>query len=197
MARANHDEIVLIVDRSGSMGKIRDDTIGTLNTFLESQRNVEGRTASLTVVLFNDKYEVLHDGVEIGDVAFDTKNYIPAGTTAFLDAIGKAIDVVGGRLENMPEDQRPEKVIVAIMTDGLENASKEYTRKQIKEKIKHQSDTYGWIFEFLGANIDVVSEAGDIGIDKTRTVSFVATPDGVRDLGKTLGARFTTYRKAK
>ena len=197
MARENHDEIVLVIDRSGSMGHIKSDTIGTLNTFLESQKAVVGRTASLTVVYFNDTYKVLHDGVDIESVMFNDRNYTPEGVTALLDAIGKGIDTVGGRLGNTPENERPEKVVFAVMTDGLENASKEYTQEQIKEKIKHQSEVYGWFFEFLGANIDVVAEAGGIGIDKGQTISFQSTADGVRQAGADLGQRFTSHRTGK
>jgi uncharacterized protein YegL len=168
MARANHDEIVLVVDRSG-----------------------------FTVVYFNDTYEVIHDGADINSVMFNHENYVPGGFTALLDAIGKAIDTVGERLSNTPEEQRPEKVIVAVMTDGLENASKEYTKEQVKEKIKHQSEAYGWIFEFLGANIDVIAEAADLGISKTQTVVFDTTPAGMRNLGEQMTSRIATYRTAR
>jgi len=195
MSRKNHDEIVLIVDKSGSMNVIREDTIGTLNTFLESQRKVAGRTASLTVVYFNDGYKILHNGVELGDVVFDVENYKPEGTTALFDAIGRTVDTVGSRLESTPENQRPEKVIVAIMTDGMENSSEEFSHYAIQQKIKHQTDVYKWIFDFLGANIDNVKVAKGLGIKYT--MSFVSTPKGMKDLTPQFSSRITSYRTGK
>src|SRR5574343_68862 len=134
-------EIVCVIDRSGSMRSIVNDAIGGLNTFIESQKNVPGE-ANMTIVLFDHEYLVSHNGVNIKLVQpFTTDTYVPRGTTALLDAIGRAITTVGERLNNTKEEDKPEKVIVAILTDGYENASREYTNSKINEMINHQRDT--------------------------------------------------------
>ena len=126
------------------------------NAFLESQQKLPGE-ARLTLVLFDHEYIVAHDGVPIKDVpSLDEHTYVPRGTTALLDAIGRTINTIGERLDKAPEPERPGKVIVAILTDGLENASQEFKRKQIFKMIKHQREVYSWEFIFLGARQDAI-----------------------------------------
>ena len=162
MARKDLCDIVMVIDRSGSMGRICKDAIGSLNSFLKEQKEVPGE-ARVSAVLFNDSYQTLHDGITIMDVPdFDDKNYIPSGTTALLDAVGKAIDMTGERLSKLDEADRPEKVLVAILTDGLENSSKEYNRSQIFDKVKHQRDEYQWEFAFLAAKTSSPKRGGAI-----------------------------------
>lgn len=197
MAKKDLCEIVLVIDRSGSMGTIVQDAIGSLNTFLEDQKKVPGE-ATVTVVLFNDEYHIPHTSVPINDLPpFDETNYRPAATTALLDAVGKAVDTTGERLGNLDEADRPEKVLVAILTDGLENSSKEYNRSQIFDKIKHQRETYGWEFMFLAANQDAFAEGAKLGIDPTKTINFDATADGVRCGVSDLSFHVTSYRMGK
>lgn len=197
MAEVGLCDIIMVIDRSGSMGLIRVDAIGSLNSFLKEQKEVPGE-ARVTAVLFNDEYEILYDGVQLENVVdFNDKNYIPMGTTAMLDAIGKAIDKAGERLSLLDEADLPEKVLVAILTDGLENASKEYTRSQIFEKIKHQRDAYQWEFAFLAANQDAFDEGAKLGIDPAMTLSFAATPDGVRKGVTSLSDMTRSYRTSK
>jgi hypothetical protein len=179
------------------MGEIRKDAIGSLNAFLKDQKEVPG-DARVTAIIFNDEYHVLYDGIPIADVAdFDDKNYAPMGTTALLDAIGKAIDATGQRLSLLGEEDRPEKVLVAILTDGLENSSREYNRSQIYDKIKHQRDLYQWEFAFLAANQDAFAEGTKLGIDAKMTMFFAATPDGVQKGISSLSSKTRSFRMAK
>ena len=136
MSKKDFNEIICILDRSGSMASVATDAIGGFNQFLKDQKELPGE-ASLTVVLFDNKYELLHENTPINDVPdLNFKTYVPRGMTALLDAIGKTIDETGKRLKNTPEDQRPEKVIVSILTDGFENASCKYDKSKIKEMIE-------------------------------------------------------------
>lgn len=172
-------EMVFILDRSGSMHHLTNDTIGGFNSMIESQKVQEGE-AYVTTVLFDDYYEVLHDHVNIQDIKEITnKDYFARGCTALLDAVGKTIISVGQRLSETPEEERPEKVIFVITTDGMENASQEFTKAKVKEMIEHQQDVYSWTFMFLGANIDAVGEGSSLGIKpmfaKTYTASDIGT----------------------
>lgn len=167
-------EIVCVVDRSGSMGSIREDAIGSFNTFLEAQQKQPGE-ATMTYTQFDDVYEVVHSGKAIKDVPKLTgETFVPRGGTALLDAVGRTIDEVGERLSRMPEDQRPEKVIFAVLTDGGENQSQKYTRIQVNQKISHQRDTYKWEFVFLAAGPDAFAEAMAMGFQATMVTSYQA-----------------------
>jgi uncharacterized protein YegL len=187
-------EIICIIDRSGSMSIIRDDAIGGFNTFLEEQKKIPGE-ASLTLVQFDTEYEIVHENKHLTDVPpLTIASYIPRGATALLDAIGKTIDSVGLRLSNTPKDKLPAKVIVAILTDGEENSSKQYTNEKIKSMIEHQTEKYSWEFIFLGANQDAFATAGMYGIPVINTVSFVSTGAGVRDAYTQMSNITTSYR---
>lgn len=160
-------ELVFILDRSGSMRGLENDTIGGFNSMIEKQKAEEGE-AFVTTVLFDDKYEMLHDHVLINSVGeLTSREYYARGMTALLDAVGRTINSVGERLANTPEDERPEQVIFVITTDGFENASREFKKKQVREMIEHQQTKYSWTFMFLGANMDAVSEAESLGIDSS------------------------------
>ncbi|ADO83918.1 vWA domain-containing protein [Ilyobacter polytropus] len=177
--KEKYHEIICIIDRSGSMESIKSDAIGGFNSFIESQRKFDGE-AALTLVLFNDYYKIVYDRKDIQTVPFLNDNtYVPGGTTAMLDAIGRTIDSIGERLNKTPEEDRPEKVIVSILTDGLENDSKEYTYEQVGSRIKRQQEKYNWEFIFLAANQDAVASAKMISIDERDAVDFEATPDGI------------------
>lgn len=171
-------EILCILDRSGSMEQIRDDAIGGFNAFVESQREVPGR-ALLTLVLFDDRYEVLLAGRPLEDVpALTRETFVPRGTTALLDAIGRAIDETCARHAALPEEARPRKVLVAIVTDGAENASQRYTRDQVFERITDRQDLFGWDFLFLAANQDAIAAGGDLGVRRSGAVQFTADRQG-------------------
>jgi len=189
---SNKIEIVFILDRSGSMYQLTNDTIGGYNSYIESQKKVEG-LANLTTVLFDDKYEVLHDGIDIDDIKpLTTEEYFTRGSTALLDAIGKTMATVGDRLANMDEDKKPGKVLVVITTDGYENSSKEYTQKQIKDIIDLQT-SIGWQFIFLGANVDSFDVAGNIGISVFSNYS--PTPLGTQSIYSSLAVTISGYMK--
>ena len=178
--RSDLTEIAFVLDRSGSMNPIAGDAIGGFNTFLAAQQAHPG-AARLTLVLFDHEYLVPHRGVEIGVVPpLDAATYVPRGMTALLDAVGRTIDDLGERLAAMPEEERPGKVIVAILTDGQENASRDYTFAKVSAMIKHQQEKYSWEFIFLAANQDAIAAAGALSIAPKDAIAFQATGQGVR-----------------
>lgn len=194
MTDQNLTEIVCIVDRSGSMASIQDDVIGGFNRFLEDQKKVPGK-ASMTYVQFDDKYEIVHNGKPIQDVpALTSETYKPRGQTALLDAIGKTMNDVGTRLSKMPEEKRPGKVIAVVLTDGKENASREFTQSMVKQMIEHQRDTYKWEFVFLAANQDAFASAQAIGV--AHSMNFAPTGTGVRKAYDSYSRSVTGYRSS-
>lgn len=174
----NVTEIIFLLDRSGSMAGLESDTIGGFNAFVKRQCQLEGETF-LTAVLFDDEYEVLWNGMKANKVRLTEKEYYVRGCTALLDAVGKTILDVGYRLSNTSEERKPGKVIFVITTDGMENASREFTYKKVKELIQHQQEKYCWEFIFLGANIDVAKEADSLGIALDNAFNFEASEKGV------------------
>jgi len=187
-------DINIVLDRSGSMSSVRDDTIGGFNTFLQSQKEAPGE-AQLTLVQFDHEYEIVYNGVDVQSVSeLTTKTFVPRGSTALLDAIGRTINSTGARLAEMPEEERPGKVIFVILTDGEENSSAEFTKDQINEMIKLQTEIYNWDFVFLGANQDAIKTGASIGIVAGNAMTYAATADGVGDTYRSSGASMTAYR---
>lgn len=171
-------QMVFILDMSGSMHRLTNDTIGGFNTMIEQQKKEPGE-ARVTTVLFDNRYILLHDGLDINEVPkMTTDDYAPLGMTAMLDAVGKTINSVGQQLAELPEEERPEKVMVTIVTDGAENASQEYTWENVKKMITHQREKYSWIFTFLGANIDTMEVSGNLGIDSRLSKTYFASEIG-------------------
>ena len=180
--RENLTEMVFVLDRSGSMRNLTADTIGGFNELIEKQKKLEG-DAYVTTVLFDHEYEVLHDHVALGEVApLTDREYFARGGTALLDAVGRTINTVGARLAATPEEERPAHVVFVITTDGMENASCEYTAKQVREMVEHQQQKYSWQFVFLGANMDAVSEAGKLGISAKYAANFAPSRRGVSQM---------------
>ena len=176
-------ELVFVVDRSGSMGGLESDTIGGLNATLDAHRKEDGETV-VSTVLFDNEVEVLHDRIPIADVApITNKEYWVRGCTALLDAVGGAVRHISRVHSYLPEEYRPENTIVVITTDGLENASREYSYEQVKQLIS-QKEKDGWNFLFLGANIDAASEAERIGIASDNAATYVADEEGTRVMYK-------------
>lgn len=174
-------ELVFILDRSGSMAGLESDTIGGFNGMLKKQRQVEGE-AIVTTVLFDDRYELLHDRIRLDGVpALTGEEYYVRGCTALLDAVGQTIRKITGVQKNTAEAHRAEKVIFVITTDGLENASREYSYEQVRNLIKEEQEKYGWEFLFLGANMDAVSEGDRLGIRAERSVTFECSSAGLAD----------------
>lgn len=162
-------EIVIVLDESGSMSSCKSDTIGGFNEFLSTQKKIKGE-ANVTLVKFSDYYKVVNDGTALEHVSpLNESNYTPSYSTALLDAVGRTINSVGNRLESLSEDQRPEKVIFAVITDGYENASKEFKREKVFEMVTHQKTKYNWEFLFLGADIDAWGK--EIGIHSNVSLS--------------------------
>ena len=165
-------ELVMILDRSGSMGGLESDTIGGFNSMIEKHKKEEGE-AFVSVILFDDRQEVLYDRVEIGKVEpMNDSQYYVRGCTALLDAVGGAIHHIGNVHKYAREEDVPEKTIFVITTDGLENASREYTYSKVRKMIEHRKERCNWEFLFLGANIDAVKEAGRFGIKPNRAVRY-------------------------
>lgn len=173
-------EIVFILDRSGSMSGLESDTIGGYNAMMEKQKEAPGK-AILSTVLFDDRCEVLHDRLDIKKVGKMTdKEYFVRGCTALLDAVGGAIHHIGNIQKYAREEDRPEKTIVMITTDGMENASIHYNYARVKQMIERQKEKYGWEFIFLGANIDAVEVAERFGIDADRAANYHADGQGTQ-----------------
>lgn len=166
--RKDYCELIMIIDRSGSMAGKESDVQGGFKTFIEEQKKLPG-AAALTLVQFDDVYEIVFSERPLSQPIPDY-SLVPRGMTALLDAIGKTIASVGERLSHTAEDARPDKVLFIIMTDGLENASKEYRYPRIKEMIEHQQSVYQWEFVFMGADIDAISVANNMGISTLNTV---------------------------
>ncbi|MCD7922917.1 MAG: VWA domain-containing protein [Clostridiales bacterium] len=189
-------ELVFILDRSGSMSRLTDDIIGGFNSMIEKQKKEPGE-AVVTTVLFDDKYEILHDHLPLQKVKpLTNKEYFARGLTALLDAVGMTINTVGARLNDTPERKRPGKVIFVITTDGLENSSHEFTRAQIKEMITHQQDKYSWNFVFLGANMDAVKEASTLGIQADFARNYSASKAGTANLFEGVSETMGVMRSA-
>ena len=190
----NLTELVFILDRSGSMSSMQAEAIGGFNSFLEEQKKVEGE-AKLTVVLFDNQYELLCSGRDIKSCEpLTDKTFVPRGTTALLDAVGRTVDEVGKRLAATSEEERPGKVLVAILTDGLENASSDYKKIKINEMITHQKEKYSWEFIFLAANQDAIAEGMSLGIAPTLSMTYDACDAGFAKAFTAVSCSATAYR---
>ena len=169
---SNLTEIVFILDRSGSMAGLENDTIGGFNAMVEKQKKEPG-DAVLSAVLFSDGCQVLYDRADIQKVEPMTEQqYRVGGCTALLDAIGGAVHHIGNVHKYAREEDRPGKTIFVITTDGMENASRSYTYDEVQRMVKHEQEKYGWEFLFLGANMDAISAARSFGIRADRAVRY-------------------------
>ena len=176
----NLTELVFILDRSGSMAGLEDDTIGGFNAMIEKQKRQEGE-AYVSTVLFNNDSKVIHDRANIRSISpMTAQDYTVGGCTALLDAIGDAIHHIGNVHKYARREDVPRHTLFVITTDGMENASHRYTADEIRKKIQRQKEKYGWEFLFLGANIDAVETASRIGIAKNRAVSYRSDAVGTR-----------------
>ncbi len=173
-------EIVFILDRSGSMSGLEGDTIGGYNSMLARQKK-EGGEAILSTILFDDLTEVLHDRIAIDEVERITdKEYYVRGCTALLDAVGGAIHHIGNVHKYARDEDRPEKTLFIITTDGMENASRNYTYDRVKKMVKRQKKKYHWEFIFLGANMDAIEVAGRFGVPPSRAVRYECDSEGTQ-----------------
>lgn len=176
--KQNKSELVFILDRSGSMSGLENDTIGGYNSMLKKQQAIKG-DATVTTVLFDDKYEILHDRIPLENINPITESeYYVRGTTALLDAIGKTISKIKKVQKHIKKSAKVNKVLLVIITDGMENASKEYSHCKIKSMVTEAKENDHWEFIFLGANIDAISTARDYGINPANAANYHADAKG-------------------
>lgn len=178
MGKKSLMELVFILDRSGSMSGLESDTIGGYNSMLKKQKEQPG-DVSVTTILFDDHYEILHNRLEMEAIhPITEKEYYVRGTTALLDAMGKTIKKMVNFQKHAPGKKQAKQVLFVIITDGIENASREYTYNQVKEMVDYQKEKYDWEFIFLGANIDAYEIANRFGIHRDRAVNYHADAKG-------------------
>ncbi len=190
-------ELVFILDRSGSMSGLEKDTIGGFNSLLNRQKESEGECV-VTTVLFDDRYELLHDRIPLrGITTLTEKDYFVRGSTALFDAIGKTIHKIALVQKHTVDAERAEKVLFVITTDGMENASREYDVYGIRQLIQRQKAQFGWEFLFLGANIDAIGTAETMGIQADYATNFVADAQGTELNYSALNDAVTHLRKNK
>ena len=184
--KQNLTEMVFILDRSGSMAGLEKDTIGGFNAMIEKQKKEPGE-AIVSTVLFDTETQVIHDRVPLEQMGpLTEKEYFVRGCTALLDAVGGAIHHIGNVHKYAREEDRPEKTLFVITTDGMENASRRYDYDRVKAMIRRQQERYGWEFLFLGANIDAAREAGRFGIRPECAADYHADSRGTRVIYESL-----------
>lgn len=189
-------EIAFILDRSGSMSSLSEQAIAGFNHFLADQKKQPGE-ARLTLVLFDDEYLVPVEAASLRDVRpLDATTYVPRNSTALLDAIGLTIDRLGERLAKTLEPERPGQVIVAILTDGFENASTRYAWKDVAARIRHQQEKYNWRFLFLGANQDAIATAARMNIGAADAATFRADGIGIQASTTSVSRKTAALRRA-
>jgi len=199
MAKLEYTHITIILDRTGSMESIRDDTIGGFNTFLKAQKELPG-SATLTLVQFDsqDPYEVIHRFTLLSQVPELTRQtYVPRASTPLLDALGRGINDLEKSLLDLAETERPEKVIFVVITDGQENASREFKRDQILKMIQEKTEKEKWQFVFLSADLDAIGEAMSIGFAAAQAMAFDKTSHGNKAAWHSISKNIAAYRQNK
>ena len=197
--KQDYTDITVLLDRSGSMSSIASDTIGGFNTFVQDQAAEPGE-CRISLIQFDsqDPQQVDYSAIPVQEVVpLNQSSFQPRGTTPLLDALGTSIDNTGKRLAEMPELARPSNVLFVVITDGLENASLKYSRKEIFGMIRHQEEVYKWNFVYLGANQDAIEEAGGLGIVADRAMTYVAEPKQVEHMFKSTSRLVKDVRSKK
>jgi len=193
----NITELVFILDKSGSMAGLEADTIGGFNAMIEKQKKLEGRVY-VSTVLFSNFAEVVHDRIDIGKIEPMTgRDYQVGGCTALMDAVGGAIHHIGNVHKYARREDVPEHTIFIITTDGMENASREYSADRVRRMIRHEQEKYGWEFLFLAANIDAVETAERYGIRRDRASNYRACPTGTNAMYNCVSDAVMTIRKCE
>ena len=196
--KTDYTHIALVLDRSGSMAQIRTDTIGGVNTFLQTQQEAPGDCTFTLVQFDSTAIETVVDAQPVKSVAPLTKEtFVPWHNTPLYDAIGQTIDATGRFLERLDEPARPSKVIFVIVTDGLENASQHFTAVRVRQIVQHQTEVYKWEFVFIGANIDSYAVGQNLGIGREQTMNFAANDQGVRFCFQAVAGNVQEVRSGK
>ena len=197
--KQDYTHITVILDRTGSMESIRDDTIGGFNTFLEQQKAEPGM-ATLTLVQFDtqDPYEVIHRFKRIQEVpALTRETFVPRASTPLLDALGRGINDLEAGIGQLKEEERPARVVVVIVTDGQENSSKEYRRDQIEKMVKEKREKHAWQFVFLSADLAAIEDAKAVGMDADAMLAYQKNPKGTVGAWASLSVQTAHYRGAR
>lgn len=192
MTRQDLTHIYFLLDRSGSMQSIKTDIEGGFAAFIDDQKNTPGACRA-TLVQFDDRYDIVYAGVPITEVP--SLQLQPRGSTALLDAMGKLITEAGDELAALPEDARPGIVIVAVMTDGRDNVSHEWTREAIKKLVEQQTKQYQWQFMYMGADQDAVEVGAGLGVDPGYSMTYERGKAG--DALRTTSDLISSYRSAR
>jgi len=194
--KKDYTHISIVLDRSASMSIIKTSTINAFNKFLEDQKAVPG-DATISLVQFNNAYAPTYENINIQSAEpLSDSNFLPNGNTALLDAIGKCINTTGSFLGSLSEDQRPEKVVFVVLTDGEENSSREFSSKQISEMIKHQREVYSWEFVFLAAGENAIEVGESYGFSSDNSVQFGATEFGMGENIDLYSKKLTSFRRS-
>jgi uncharacterized protein YegL len=189
----NYTDLNIILDRSGSMSSIANDMVGGIKTFLQKEKDT-GDETKVSFYQFDDKYDVVFEDKDIKETLDITLT--PRGSTALLDALGRTIVSVGEKLSKMSENDRPNRVLFLVITDGYENASKEFSSDVIKEKVKHQRETYAWDFVFLGAGEDaVLAQHAGLGIGASSSKGFARSADAINLAWTNVSENYQMYKK--
>jgi hypothetical protein len=194
--KADYTHITVILDRTGSMESIRDDTIGGFNAFLQAQQAEPGE-ATLTLVQFDsqDPYEVLHHFKPVAEIPELTREtYVPRASTPLLDAFGRGINDLEASLNKLPEAERPARVIFAVVTDGQENSSREFRKEQIEQMVRDKTEKHDWQFVFLSADLAAMRDAMGVGVHSDRILHFQKTGQGTREAWSALSKDMADYR---
>lgn len=193
----NYAHLVVVLDRSGSMSSTKQDAIGGFNQFVADQKALPGE-ATLTLAQFDDQYEVIHKFKDIREVPpLTDETFQPRGSTALLDAIGRTVNEVGAQLAAMPESRRPARVLLAVITDGGENASREFSREKVFDMLKHQQEKYQWAVTFIGSNQDAIAVGGSLCVLTSACLTYTASGFGTRAATKSLSAATARYRSGQ
>jgi uncharacterized protein YegL len=186
--------ITVVLDRSGSMQATRKDAMGGFNAFVDEQKKADGE-AQLTLVQFDSEYQIDYSGRDIKKVKHLTyETFLPRGSTSLYDAIGRTINTEGARLSGLPESERPENVIILVVTDGGENSSHEFTGEQVRKMTQHQQEKYNWQFIYLGSNQDAVFTAQTMGIHAANSMTYANNSQGTSAAYATMSNKVSAFR---
>ena len=192
--KKTYHELICVINRSGSMESIRDDAIGGFNAFIAEQKK-QPEPTRVTLELFDDQFDQIYEAMPIDEIlGLDHNTFVPRGSTALLDAVGRSLANAYVRINNLPATERPQAVIVAILTDGMENSSREFDFNSVSDIIAKRRAESGWEFVFLGANQDAIATASKLSMSSDDAVNFAPTPEGTQTAYMAMSARVNERR---